>query len=100
MIVKKSRQIAVIKLCVFVLASLQIGKFILLPIINNVPEGISAFICGASALIVVISLFQIALGLRVGGIMASRVKLIFPGAVAELKKIGVENELDFSYAML
>ena len=32
--------------------------------------------------------------------MASRVKLIFPGTVAELKKIGVENELDFSYAML
>lgn len=100
MIAKRSLQTTVIKIALFVLGSLLLGKYLLLPNLKYLPQSISAFLLGAALVIAIVMLAEFISGKRLKIRITEIIKEIFPKDLEELKKIGVKNELDFCFAMM
>ena len=95
-----AKHTAIIKSGVFILLSLVLGKYVLVPLIPYVSDTILAFAIGLSFLTVIVTVIKAVGTVRPNLLIREEIKRVFPESEEELRQAGVKSELDFSYAMM
>ena len=90
-------QKSLLAVCVVVLVSVLLGKFVLAPLAKYIPDTLMYFLAGLSVLAIGAYLYRMCLSVRYDIKLTAMMLMNYPESVQEYKAKGVVTPVDFAY---